>query len=1247
MSEFSAMTFPSSPFFSRGGRRAAPWLFAAATVALTVFRYAGILTSSAASPAQKPISAPQGKHGVEIVQVGGYPELQVDGKPFFVHSAAFFYYRIPRDLWEESLARYRELGVNTIDIYIPWNWHEPEENKLDFDGHTNARRDLRALLKLIAADGFRLIARPGPQILNEWRNGGYPVWLLERPEYKMGLADRLEGCYPSLAGLNARDAEGGAQSWLDNPTHLEYAKKWLGAVAHELAPYTAARTLEVATPPGPDGEAKEIGGPLLFVQLEDSMAVGRMNYVGPAFWKYMALLRSMLEEGGLNVPVFINPPDMRVSAAGFALDRPIAAMGQWFMQPRIAAETQNRFADEDASTIEFLTEELKTQPGFPPMLIEYQAGWHAPGDDDRPTESPADNTLLSSRLLLGNGIRGFSYFPLQDTVAPPGYSAPWANRSYRWDAALSPDAENQARAQAVRRNADVVRQWGPFLAAAHKRPDFGILYPLSAFPQAELAGEDIQRVSDSVLRLERLGQLAHLSSEALDPQYQPVEQLLRDPLLVLPVFDPREERFHLSLRAQQTLVAYVKRGGILAAFPERPLGAAFDEIWNGVEAAEELPGAGKAREWKFGDGRVLLIERNFLEWVNLHQTFSENRAREESAAALATLRGLLRVSGLRSVLTFPEGYDGTEELVIHELVADENTGLLGMRTGGPGLLSVANLSQEMAVEKQVRVLAPGASARGSGDDYLPLRLELSPRQALLLPLNSLLCSPVGRDEGCEDSVVSAGAEFLGAQRDNRTLQLFFYTPGRAEVQLRLESIPGSVDVEDIRAEGRWDTRQKTFTVTLPRGASPRFLRELKLRLPYVPHVLEKAAKKRPSFQDLEIKIANRVRLPLGEDSSLRSYPPLIPLAADRHAEVLLQAANADPDHEHGLDISIEGALRGSGVFRVPAGQPGVTRIRLKPPGEATAQSANLAPDEKGLLHATMEVREGRDRRTIPLIFLPSPGDSTEKYRFDFDRDGADEWVLENSSFRLIVSPESGGRALALVDKDTDLNLTTTVGAFGDAFAYPLNPTEIPQPCPRSPYGLFNRPYKAKWEGDANVPVLRLSYDAPDVFPSGAHIEKTIRFDGNDALQADYRVSLNAASPPQEGNAAAVPPEQAFIAMNSFPALARGDRKTRFCWNAPSGSSGPAGAVGAEVPPTQLECRDFVPEGSVLSVPGSAARLEIQTSGRPTLALEWKQGKMTIEPKNFSALLRLQFPPLASGVAAASYSLRLNILPAEP
>ena len=455
-------------------------LFGAAVIFCALLAASGFAARSqdSATSGKNSVETAKAPTGVEIVQHGSYPELRVDGQSFFIHSAAFYYYRIPRDQWETLLERYRSLGINTIDIYIPWNWHEPQKGQLDFDGHTNPRRNLRALLAILAQKHLRLIARPGPEILNEWRHGGVPGWLLEKPEFKMNPADFIEGRYPPLDGLSAHDSEAAAQAWLANPAYMDAAHAWFAAVARELAPYSSHRV--VSSPAdNPEAPPVEHSGPLLFVQIGDDFAINRTNRVGPDFWRFVESLRADLQDGGLDVPVFINPTDMRVTASGSSLTQPIEAMGQWYLRPgENAGAGMQRLTARDALEIQFFTEELKTQPNFPPVMIEFQAGWYAPGDDDHPADSLPSNTLLSSRLLIANGIHGINYFPLQDTYTPAGYSVPWANRSYRWNAALGPDGDEQPRLRAVLRNSQFLDRWGALLAACHKRADFGILYPL-------------------------------------------------------------------------------------------------------------------------------------------------------------------------------------------------------------------------------------------------------------------------------------------------------------------------------------------------------------------------------------------------------------------------------------------------------------------------------------------------------------------------------------------------------------------------------------------------------------------------------------------------------------------------------------------------------------------------------------------------------------------------------------------------
>jgi len=47
-----------------------------------------------------------------------YPVFSVNGRPFFVYGAAFFYERIPRSQWRDALLSYRRIGINTIDLYV-------------------------------------------------------------------------------------------------------------------------------------------------------------------------------------------------------------------------------------------------------------------------------------------------------------------------------------------------------------------------------------------------------------------------------------------------------------------------------------------------------------------------------------------------------------------------------------------------------------------------------------------------------------------------------------------------------------------------------------------------------------------------------------------------------------------------------------------------------------------------------------------------------------------------------------------------------------------------------------------------------------------------------------------------------------------------------------------------------------------------------------------------------------------------
>src|SRR2546422_11461526 len=50
--------------------------------------------------------------------------LTIDGRDTLIFSGSFLYTRCPKELWRERFRKIKEAGFNTVDTYVPWNWHE-------------------------------------------------------------------------------------------------------------------------------------------------------------------------------------------------------------------------------------------------------------------------------------------------------------------------------------------------------------------------------------------------------------------------------------------------------------------------------------------------------------------------------------------------------------------------------------------------------------------------------------------------------------------------------------------------------------------------------------------------------------------------------------------------------------------------------------------------------------------------------------------------------------------------------------------------------------------------------------------------------------------------------------------------------------------------------------------------------------------------------------------------------------------
>jgi hypothetical protein len=507
--------------------------------AVALVCWLGLLTPSADA---KTAPTPSFGHAA-IVQRSGEPTLVLDGKPVFFWGAAFFYERLPPAAWRGSMLELRALGATTLDLYVPWNWHEVADGEFDFDGHTNPRRNLREVLRLGRALGFTFIVRPGPVIRNEWRNGGYPAWLLTRPEYGMPLHDVLEGRYPATATLQNARSDDAAAEWMRNATHMRYASRWLHRALAEFRP---------------------VADRVIAVQLDDDQGayVDNQTFPAPHLQRYLRWLDAQVRDVvGPITPTFINTYEMRVPASA-----PVWTMGNWYQSDVYAIGEHDRVA------LDLATAMLRTNRRGPLAMSEFQAGWLAQPEDPQPRPADPSNTTLALYELLGWGVHGVVDFPMQDTLAPFGWEAPFSNALYAWDAALRdpstvPSATafealpaatslENARYLPTWRFGDTIRQLGRLLAETHRLADVAVAYPGSAYPGDPSHGAiAFSRFRDDIRACTDRG----TPCDVVDLRYETPHALRRFRTLVLG--DAATRRMRASL-----LATFVRGGGHVTAF---------------------------------------------------------------------------------------------------------------------------------------------------------------------------------------------------------------------------------------------------------------------------------------------------------------------------------------------------------------------------------------------------------------------------------------------------------------------------------------------------------------------------------------------------------------------------------------------------------------------------------------------------------------------------------------------------------
>ncbi|WP_022889647.1 glycoside hydrolase family 35 protein [Agromyces italicus] len=177
-------------------------------------------------------------------------ELHRDARPHRILSGSLHYFRVHPEQWRDRLERLVALGLNTVDTYVAWNFHERRRGELDWSDW----RDLEGFIALAAELGLDVIVRPGPYICAEWDNGGFPAWLSGSP------------------GMRLRSS---------HPAYLDAVDAWFDELLPRLVPLQATH-----------------GGPIVAVQLENEYG----SYGDDA--DYLEWLRDRLVAGGISELIY-------------------------------------------------------------------------------------------------------------------------------------------------------------------------------------------------------------------------------------------------------------------------------------------------------------------------------------------------------------------------------------------------------------------------------------------------------------------------------------------------------------------------------------------------------------------------------------------------------------------------------------------------------------------------------------------------------------------------------------------------------------------------------------------------------------------------------------------------------------------------------------------------------------------------------------------------------------------------------
>jgi hypothetical protein len=341
--------------------------------------------------------------------------LTVEGEDIFVYSAAFHYFRCPQELWRKRFQKIKEAGFNTVETYVPWNWHEKDMPKNVNDNSKFDFRDLKAWLKMAHDEfGFYTIVRPGPFICAEWAGGGHPRWLSKYCPIK----------YETSFWLRS-----------DHPEYIKWSQHWYKAACQVFEPEQI-----INKPKGKKG--------ILMVQLENEYYYFDMPSENKV--RYLKALYQTTRNSGIKVPLFTCvTPEVRGSKD--------LEISQLF-------DMDNQYVWWNIQEAKTRIEKLKMeQTNAPAFVCELQGGWFSTiGGKLSEDDSYLDGRHARGMALMAmaGGATGLNFYMYFGGTHFDGWGARRMTTTYDYGAPLKENGGVGEKYQATKEIGAFIQKFG-------------------------------------------------------------------------------------------------------------------------------------------------------------------------------------------------------------------------------------------------------------------------------------------------------------------------------------------------------------------------------------------------------------------------------------------------------------------------------------------------------------------------------------------------------------------------------------------------------------------------------------------------------------------------------------------------------------------------------------------------------------------------------------------------------------------